>query len=254
MDEEVEAIECAAFEAWPAAEVRSLAGWRLRFNHGVTQRGNSVWTGIEPVVPDDLGDRMEAVESFYGERNRPAIFQISPWAAAGGLDRELAARGYESASPVFVQSAACAPVAARPVATGREAGCDATPTPDWIDLTTRRGRYAAGAADVFLQMLDRLGERAGFAWAADREGPAASGLVVLAPPWAGIFAMRTLEDRRERGLGAALLTAMARWARGRGVTQLYLQVEQDNPAALGLYAGAGFVTRYPYHCRRGPAG
>ena len=36
-------IEEAAFHAWPADEVLELSGWRLRFMHGVTHRGNSVW-------------------------------------------------------------------------------------------------------------------------------------------------------------------------------------------------------------------
>ena len=38
-DPEVLAIEKVAFEAWPAAEVEALGGWRLRFNHGITNRG-----------------------------------------------------------------------------------------------------------------------------------------------------------------------------------------------------------------------
>ena len=39
-DPETLAIERVAFDAWPAAEVRVLGGWRLRFNHGVTNRGS----------------------------------------------------------------------------------------------------------------------------------------------------------------------------------------------------------------------
>jgi ribosomal protein S18 acetylase RimI-like enzyme len=46
-----------------------------------------------------------------------------------------------------------------------------------------------------------------------------------------------------------VLAALARWAAERGARRLYLQVERDNPAALGLYARAGFRERYGYHYR-----
>ncbi len=257
MDPDVAAIERAAYEAWPAAEVAELGGWRLRFNHGVTNRGNSVWpgpgSGSEAASGEDVASRIATAEAFYAERGRRAIFQLVPVAAPASLDGALAARGYEAFSPVHVQTAEAAAIAALPAPPGLELGCDDAPSEAWLDLATRRGRYTGVSAGVFLAMLGRLAGRAGFAWAAGEQSLAATGLVVAAPPWAGIFAMRTLEASRGRGLGRAVLRALAGWAVGRGSRRLYLQVEQDNPAALGLYERAGFETRYDYHYRR-PAG
>ncbi|MCP5060428.1 MAG: GNAT family N-acetyltransferase [bacterium] len=250
MDGDIETIECSAFDAWPAAEVRDLGGWRLRFNHGVTNRGNSVWPGLGPMDAHGVGEAVDAVEGFYCERDRPALFQLTPLARPTSLDAVLEARGYQRVSPVHVQTAEALSIAALPVGAVLDSGCDDSPSPAWAELATHRGRYSGDQADVFLSMLDRLKGRAGFAWAGDGTAPAATGMAVAAPPWAGIFSMRTLDAARGRGLGRAVLVAAARWAIGQGARHLYLQVEQDNRPALSLYGNAGFTPRYDYHYRR----
>jgi GNAT superfamily N-acetyltransferase len=82
---------------------------------------------------------------------------------------------------------------------------------------------------------------------------AAVGRAALSGGWAGIFAMSTLPRERRRGAGRAILHALARWALERGAGSMYLQVEEANSAARGLYAGAGFRQRYLYHYRKLPA-
>ncbi|MCP3983567.1 MAG: GNAT family N-acetyltransferase [bacterium] len=253
MNAEMGAIERAAFDAWPAAEVQELGSWRLRFNHGVTNRGNSVWPG-GPECPDvrEIDENLDAAEGFYRERGCPALFQLTPLAQPGSLDSRLETRGYQRVSPVHVQSAEALPVAELPIRTALHTGCDDQPSPAWIDLATHRGRYSGTQADIFLAMLEKLGGRAGFGWAGEGDEIAATGMVVAAPPWAGIFAMRTQEIARGQGLGRSVLVALARWATSRGARHLYLQVEQDNAPAQSLYQRAGFELRYPYHYRRAP--
>ena len=46
---------------------------------------------------------------------------------------------------------------------------------------------------------------------------------------------------RGRGLGRSLLAAAARHAQTLGATNMFLEVGVDNPPALALYAGLGFV-------------
>ena len=46
---------------------------------------------------------------------------------------------------------------------------------------------------------------------------------------------------RRRGVGARLVREGAAAAAARGATRLFLEVADDNPAALALYAGAGFT-------------
>ena len=89
-DEEILAIEKSAFAAWPAAEVERLGGWRLRFNHGVTNRGSSVWPGPDAEA-FALSERLDAVERFYTEREARACYQLSPVCDPTHLDGVLEA-------------------------------------------------------------------------------------------------------------------------------------------------------------------
>ena len=58
---------------------------------------------------------------------------------------------------------------------------------------------------------------------------------------AEILTLAVSPAARGRGLGRMLLKAAAVHAAGLGVTSLFLEVGTENPAALALYAGLGFV-------------
>jgi GNAT superfamily N-acetyltransferase len=250
-DPEILAIERVAFDAWPAAEVSALGGWRLRFNHGVTNRGSSVWPGPGPCdVP--LEQRIEAVERFYAERGAMACYQVSPAADPPDLDGALAARSYEVFSPVSVEVADVGEVLARATPLEVDATCSDTLPEPWFDVSGRRGRFQEEAVAVYRALLERLHGRAGFALAKAGGQVAAVGLAVAAPPWVGVFSMLTLESYRRQRLAEAVLASIARWAYERGGERMYLQVEVENQPARSLYARVGFRPRYAYHYRRQP--
>jgi GNAT superfamily N-acetyltransferase len=243
-------VEAHAFGAWPAAEVSALGGWRLRFTHGVTRRGNSVWPG----APSGLGlaAAIDRAEGFYAARGAVPRFQLFPGGEPPALDATLEARGFALESPVSVQTAQADALAAVEPGPGLRAEVADGVGAAWWSIAGERSRFAA-VPEVHRALLDRIGPRAGFALVRLGEEPVASALGVAGGALAGVFSMLTLPERRGRGAGRALLAALARWARGRGATRLYLQVERDNAAALALYARAGFRELYRYHYRLGPA-
>lgn len=51
----------------------------------------------------------------------------------------------------------------------------------------------------------------------------------------------THPDHRKRGLGTAVLDALLRGARERGLVEVTLEVRESNAAAIALYSGAGFI-------------
>ena len=236
-------LEVRAFDAWPAAEVEPLGGWRLRATSGVTRRANSAWTAGEV---KDVGRAIAAVEAFYGARGLPATFQLCPLSPAG-LDAELARRGYAVDAPVAILATELAPLAvASP--TGVEARVDVKLAEPWFELSGGHGRFAA-VQDVYRGILDRIGTRAGFALATLDGVAAATALGVCDSGWLGVFSVATLPERRRRGAATALLRSLARWGLGRGATGAYLQVERDNPIAFDLYLRDGFREVYGYHYR-----
>jgi GNAT superfamily N-acetyltransferase len=64
--------------------------------------------------------------------------------------------------------------------------------------------------------------------------------------WAGIHGMRTAPAHRGKGLASAILAALGRAAQARGVSQVFLQVEEANPARA-IYRRAGFMPVWRYH-------
>jgi ribosomal protein S18 acetylase RimI-like enzyme len=59
--------------------------------------------------------------------------------------------------------------------------------------------------------------------------------------------MRTLPSHRQRGLAIRVLAGLADSALSRNLTRVYLQVEEENHAALALYRRAGFQKAWLYH-------
>jgi GNAT superfamily N-acetyltransferase len=247
----VRELEPRAFRAWPAAEVEERHGWLLRWTSGITRRGNSVFPMASG--PSELGTKLEDVRAFYSQRGGPARFQLAPNAEPDGLDAELEARGWTVEAPVAIQVAQADQVAARRPRTPRlTCSVGASPEGAWLELMRGHSRFAQ-AGDVLTGFLERIGGRAGFAVARLDEEPVAVALGVRDGGWVGVFSMLTLPERRGHGVGGALLAGLARWARTRHCSDLYLQVERDNPAALRLYDRSGFREVYGYHYRREPA-
>jgi len=244
-------LEPLAYSAWPAAEVQELEGWRLRANHGVTNRASSVWPARPPEEPDSLAlqERIDLAEAFYAHRGQPARFQLTPLAWPAGLDAALAARGYERYSPVQVQVAEVATLL-EGLRETPAAECQEGLSEAWFELSGRRGRYRGDAVAVYRSLLQRIPEPKGFAVARLAGEPAAVGLGVARGAFAGVFSMLTLPAHRSRGLGHSVLAGLAEWAQGTGATRLYLQVEEANSRAGSLYAAAGFAPAYRYHYRR----
>lgn len=58
---------------------------------------------------------------------------------------------------------------------------------------------------------------------------------------AEILTLAVRPAARGQGLGRALLQAAARQAQALGAADMFLEVGIDNPSALALYAGQGFV-------------
>jgi GNAT superfamily N-acetyltransferase len=62
----------------------------------------------------------------------------------------------------------------------------------------------------------------------------------------GISLVTVDPAHRRRGLGRAIVGALARWAAGAGAARAYLQVEERNAVAVAMYAPLGFTTHHAY--------
>jgi ribosomal-protein-alanine N-acetyltransferase len=110
------------------------------------------------------------------------------------------------------------------------------------------------SSESVARLLATPGARAWLAWTPP-EAPEPCGFA-LARAGGGeceLVSIGVLATRRRKGVGLALVGAWLGWAKAEGVGRCFLEVAEDNSAALALYAGLGFIEvgRRPGYYARG---
>ncbi|MGD1222674.1 GNAT family N-acetyltransferase [Streptomyces krungchingensis] len=231
--------------AWRPVESERLGGWELRAAAGFTRRANSVLPLGDPGMP--LDDALAYASAWYAARDLPAYVQTATGAEGTQelLCADLEERGWVREVTAGLWIGSLAPIGDRdaPGVTLSRTADDA-----WL------GRYQRkGLGEVALKVLGS-GPSVWFATVPGEEGagPAAIGRCVVDGRWAGFAAVEVDPAHRRRGLGTAVMAALARRALDEGASAAWLQVEDDNAAARALYTGMGFGPHHSYHhYRRG---
>jgi N-acetylglutamate synthase len=126
-----------------------------------------------------------------------------------------------------------------------------TPADDWFAMVAEhKGALPAAARRLLTAVPESV-----FAHVRDDRGEliaVARGTVTGPQRWHGIALVQTAPDVRRRGLAAHMVSALAQWARQRGSSRAYLQVEEHNAAAVALYQRLGFTTHHTYLTRVAP--
>lgn len=230
--------------AWQPVESEPLGEWRLRAAGGFTRRANSALPLGDPGMP--LGEAFGRVERWYEERGLPAYIQTATGAEGTQetLCAELERHGWRREVTAEVRIAALAPVG--------DLDADVTavrltrePDEAWL---SRYQRFSTPGPHV-LRVLGS-GPAVWFATVAGEAGgeaPAAIGRCVVDGRWAGFMAVEVAPEHRRRGLATSAMAALARRALDGGASAAWLQVEEDNEGARGLYDGMGFAAHHRYH-------
>lgn len=247
-------LEDVAARAVPPSCLREIDGWVARLTPGLSvKRANSVLPRRHGPA-DGVEAKLAACERFYEERGLLVRFQVSPASQPHALDELLIDRGYTPGSTTAVQTCDLGQLPDCDGGPGTTVEIGSSPTAGWWRTWQAAARIEPSRLPAVAALLERLGPPAAFATIRIDGDPAAVALGVLDGSWLGIFNMATLPAQRRRGAGRAALAALAGWARRRGATSGYLQVELDNQPALGLYRGAGFGEAYRYvYLTRPPA-
>jgi ribosomal protein S18 acetylase RimI-like enzyme len=198
----------------------------------------------------DLEQQIAWCERFYGERELPPLFRLSPASRPETLDEALAERGYEVVETTAVQVAELS--AGLPaVSQGWEVAPVAAHL--WVNAVGNFRQSSLGERQSHLWRLNMLGESIHQLSAFDRGSIVGTGAVVIDGGYAGIVDMHTREDYRGRGIGTAVLGSLLEHALANGIERAWLGVLAENEPALGLCAKLGFQTVYRYWYRRKPS-
>lgn len=245
-EEDILTIERLAANAWRPEVEESLDGWRLRYTQGVTRRGNSV-LAIQSGDEMPLDEKMSRVQDFYRKWGEPVCYQMTQAAQPSSLIPALNAQGYRDEFHTQVQIADLEHVlvqtqSSSPFKPYHEEKCfDA-----WLDLYVGTSGYDRHSTAMRRGILSRIEPAANFTLLTDGDDPAAVGLGVGDNGWVGVYCMVTAKAYRRQGAATQVLHELARWGKGKKASKMYLQVMEDNPDALALYAKSGFEFSYQY--------
>jgi ribosomal protein S18 acetylase RimI-like enzyme len=238
-------LERAASEAMPAPVVRQLGEWQLRAAEGFTGRANSALPLGDPGVP--FSEAVGEVISFYEELGLPAQFDV-PLPLGRPVARALTQLGWEPGQSVLVRAVDLSDLVAATPAGGEFTLAD-RPSEQMLEMIKgRRGALPAAAAHV-LTAVPQL------AFAGYEEGGLLLGMArgTVTRRWLGLTFIETAPQARRRGLARGAIGSLARWAQERGAIRAFLQVSDNNTAALALYDSLGFRAHHWYtrYTRRG---
>lgn len=243
----VRRFEAAGFRAWPAASVHYDGTWLIRLTPGhAAKRLNSV-NPLDPGDVHDLDGRIGRARAEFAAAGMPLTFRMSP------LSGEAMSAHFDRAGWRWFSESL---VMYRPLDDDLIAGgMDQIPMKD-ISRFVGAAIKAKGATNILrpalTDILAAIEPEAGlFALERDDE-PLATAICVQDGELAGLFEVATAEAERGKGYARRIVLSALKWARLRGARTAWLQVEESNAHARGLYASLGFAELYRYHYRQPP--
>ena len=216
---EIRALEHAAALAWPGLEQHWHDGWLLRAGCGVTSRANSA-------VPLDVSANLSAlpgIVDWYAERGLAPLLLLP--------ERVLPVR----AAGIKPTRVMVTDICATDAVTG--AGADLAPAPDadWL-----AGYPRDVPADLLTAVVDGAVTFASVAGAVGRGAVTAASAAPGAPLWLGIAAVHVDPGQRRRGRARQVCGALLNWGAEHGAQRAYVEVLEENAAAVALYTSMGF--------------
>ena len=243
-----EKIEQASRISWPALEEEVLAFGVLRYAQGYTKRANSMTVFVERDL--DPVEIKRCSEAFFGQRNLPCVVRIAEPVHSEhrskimALDTFLQASNYRLVDKSLLMSINLA---------NRdfdEPLPESASISDWLDGFDNISESCTGQRPLRETLLRKIKSPQFYSSLKNETGETiCGGFSVLHEGVAGIYNLATNVNFRGRGLATRVMQQLLTWAKQNAASHAYLQVEQDNTAAVELYKKLGFSCSYQYWYR-----
>jgi N-acetylglutamate synthase len=224
---------------WPAAALYPEGPFTVPDGAGGGQRVSAARL-CDPLAQDATEAEIEAAIARLAAFGQPPLFMLLDH--QGALDARLAARGFARRDATCAMIAPSAQIAAPPP--------PITCFPIWPPLAIQSEIWATGGVGPGrLSVMTRARAPKTSFLGRTQDRPAGTAFAAIHDGVAMLHALEILAPHRRRGLGAAMMRAVADWALGQGATTFSLLVTRENEPALGLYASLGFTAVGQYHYR-----
>jgi GNAT superfamily N-acetyltransferase len=123
------------------------------------------------------------------------------------------------------------------------------PSDNWLAALCALNESTSQHLPTVRQMLYANANPQAFVRLQENGATIALGVAALERGYVGIYHVVTAAHKRRQGIGTQLMRHLVQWAKDQGAQHAYLQVMNDNPPALYLYAKMGFRAMYDYWYR-----
>ena len=222
-----------------------MGEWVVSAGHGFSRRRNSA-VPVGP-VPDNLDACLAAVTAWYTERGLPTLYRVTPLCDPA-IDTVLNEQGFSIEDPVLVMTRPL-PVDEPPA----EIVPLSAPTDDWAAIEFDALGVDRALFSPWLSAIKAVPQLACFAVSMDGLRPVGAGFGALDTRLLGVFEVAVLPDDRRRGYARQMMSALHSFGVRGGAEQAYLQVVEENDAAVNLYRSIGYEVSHRYWYRRAAA-
>ncbi|MBQ5317086.1 MAG: GNAT family N-acetyltransferase [Oscillospiraceae bacterium] len=237
--EKIRFFEEIAANGHVALNVMQYDGWLMRFSEGYTGRANSV-SVLYPSYRD-ISEKIAYCEECYEKQGLPCIFKLTD--ADMELSSLLSDRGYKVVTPTDVKV-----LSLDGNAFGYDDGCIFSGEPwEWLPSYFEfEGITDTNKQDIYKRMLAKVVPPTIYCTVMYEGVPAACASAVIERGYMLLQNVVVRPGLRGKGLGRRLCSAVIAKAYEQGADYSYLQVVQDNTAAVALYDKLGFEKIYSY--------
>jgi len=232
---DVETLERSTIAAVAPPDVLEIGGWLVPLDQGTIGRAKSA----APLSHDLDASAVDAIVDAYRARGLPPAFRIADIPAFDPVRAALSRHGLTGQQPTVMKVGDVARLAAFSEGPARILD---RPDDAWAAVFLGEGFDPADGAHRVAALSRSPGAVYG---AAGEGGTHAVGVASFGHGWAGVHGMRTAPSARGRGHAGAILAALGRQMQAKGVSRVFLQVEEANPARR-IYERAGFEPVWTY--------
>lgn len=238
----VRRFEAAGFRAWPAEQVAFDGSWQRRLTPGHPTKRPNCLVPLDPGDTRDIAERVARSQEIYAEAGVPFVIKETPLCPPA-LVAYLRENGWKAEGEASVQTAPLSeslPVSAMDIIPSHDVDVFVDACLE-IEPSGRTPR--ASMHRLFSALKPEVGM---FILSDGNAPPHAVTMCVHDGQLAGLQQVAVAASERGRGLGFEITAAALKWARLRGATMAWLQVEVANAPALALYRKFGFSEIYRY--------
>lgn len=238
-------LECERriVNAWPAPATLLIGDWVVRFASGYSGRANSASPLRAGAELDEA--TLALIEELYRSDGLPPCIRLTP--LVGDATRAaVSARGYRVRDASFGMLGRLDGVAAE---IEPDIQLEARASQEWIAGVAARQEGAKANSVHLAAIVERVRLPAAFATLVVAGEPVAYGMAVAERGMAEIGSVVVDHAHRGQGHGRRIIAGLMGWAKAMAAQNVYLQVDQTNAIALGLYDSLGFRRLYAYETR-----